>query len=709
MTAVPDRAPPRGSVGPTRHSLSVGVWLKTKQRRAAPETLSLSCMVAEPGDAMAMNAEQFGQLMQNMAGMFTQLQQQNAQVIQQAMQAMGGAARGPREESERSVKNLLSEKDFRRLDKFDGTGWKSWSYQFKVIVNSVSAEVHRILERVETSDAEVQLDDLEEDGDVEGIERKLASLYNVIIQLVKDEPFMIARGVGNMNGAEAWRRIAQKYSPSTPATALTDLMKVMAPGRVKHQKELAAKMEEWQVRVNALRRDHGEELSEKMRIAALLQMLPLDIRDLICQSLDGKVTFLGVRDRIRSLVVNRMTMDESGPSPMEIGAALDGGYDEEMYPEYVGAVGKGRECFACGEVGHFARECRLKGGKKGSGKGYKGKDSGASGKGAPSPGKGKGAFLGTAKGNQKGVTGNPRGFQGRCNTCGGWGHRAAECPSTFRAYAVDQQWDEADDEAATPQDEPVSLGSVWMVGHVKTEKGLALSNLFQALDDDDDGDDDDNGDDDDDDAHEREKLQCSHCEGIQCGHCGVMSPPGLGCGRGGMTRMQPVHGGNGDRHFVGGVQAKKSVRFQDQVDAKKLVPMGPCEITVDSGAEESVWPAGWFKEEPLRTIGVEPKKFIAANGQPMAHYGSKQVKFCKGGGDGDGQIMSLNFEVTDVTRPLVAVRRIVEHGNDVCFDESGGRIVNRAKGTSIPLERKGGCYVLSVELLAEVEGFTWQA
>ena len=129
---------------------------------------------------------------------------------------------------------------------------------------------------------------------------------------------------------------------------------------------------------------------------------------------------------------------------------------------------------------------------------------------------------------------------------------------------------------------------------------------------------------------------------------------------------------------------------------------------MDSGAEESVWPAGWFEEEPLRTSGIEPKKFVAANGQRMAHYGSKQGRFCKKDSD-DSQVMSLNFEVTDVTRPLVAVRRIVEHGNDVCFDEHGGRIVNRAKGTSIPLERKGGCYVLNVELLAEAEGFTWQA
>ena len=102
------------------------------------------------------------------------------------------------------------------------------------------------------------------------------------------------------------------------------------------------------------------------------------------------------------------------------------------------------------------------------------------GKGIQSPGKGKGAFQGAAKGYQpgdksaqKGAFGKPRGFQGRCNACGGWGHRAAECPSSFRAYSVEQQWETTEDEAAAVQDEPVSLGSVWMIGHLKSEKGVA--------------------------------------------------------------------------------------------------------------------------------------------------------------------------------------------------------------------------------------------
>ena len=40
----------------------------------------------------------------------------------------------------------------------------------------------------------------------------------------------------------------------------------------------------------------------------------------------------------------------------------------------------------------------------------------------------------------------------------------------------------------------------------------------------------------------------------------------------------------------------------------------------------------------------------------MGHYGRKKIKF---GGE-TGSVKTMSFEVTDVTKPLVAVRRIME-------------------------------------------------
>lgn len=79
-------------------------------------------------------------------------------------------------------------------------------------------------------------------------------------------------------------RIHQKCSLSTPATALMDNMRVMSPDKARTHREVIPKIEAWQVRVDALHTDHTEQLSEQMRIAALIQMLPGDIRDVACQS-----------------------------------------------------------------------------------------------------------------------------------------------------------------------------------------------------------------------------------------------------------------------------------------------------------------------------------------------------------------------------------------------------------------------------------------
>lgn len=49
------------------------------------------------------------------------------------------------------------------------------------------------------------------------------------------------------------------------------------------------------------------------------------------------------------------------------------GCDDGEVEEYLGDVGKGyHECCVCTEQGDFARECVLRGGKEGAGKGQKG-------------------------------------------------------------------------------------------------------------------------------------------------------------------------------------------------------------------------------------------------------------------------------------------------------------------------------------------------
>jgi hypothetical protein len=133
-------------------------------------------------------------------------------------------------------------------------------------------------------------------------------------------------------------------------------------------------------------------------------------------------------------------------------------------------------------------------------------------------------------------------------------------------------------------------------------------------------------------------------------------------------------------------------------------------VTVDSGAEDSVWPAthvDWDKvvetEESRKGIG-----FVAANGGRMANYGGTKVEFVK-----EGKRKSMNFQVTDCKKPLASVSKIVDKGNRVVFDSEGSYIENKATGEIMKLERERGTYVMIVEYettndVASASGFPGQ-
>ena len=136
-------------------------------------------------------------------------------------------------------------------------------------------------------------------------------------------------------------------------------------------------------------------------------------------------------------------------------------------------------------------------------------------------------------------------------------------------------------------------------------------------------------------------------------------------------------------------------------------PVGKGEITVDSAAEESVCPKWWGEafqtRRPSRWL-----RFVNASGGPMGHDGEKTATFKVGGKDG---VVSLGFQVSDVQKPLAAVRRIAEKGNLVQFGPrvEDNFVMNVATKRKILMTRKGGSYVIDVEFVSQEPGFARQA
>ena len=63
----------------------------------------------------------------------------------------------------------------------------------------------------------------------------------------------------------------------------------------------------------------------------------------------------------------------------------------------------------------------------------------------------------------------------------------------------------------------------------------------------------------------------------------------------------------------------------------------------------------------------------------------------------------LKFQVTDVKKPLLAVRRQVEQGNVASFGPGPGHnyIKNLETGKKIPMERRGGSFVIKTHFVTE--------
>ena len=135
-------------------------------------------------------------------------------IVNIAVRAAMGVAQGGQGGPGRREYQSITEKSFKRLDKFDGTNSKEWSFQFKVALRASSRDAYGMLNRTEKQSNAVNLDVLGEDDELVGIavERTAAELYDALTMLLKGEPFTVARGVADMNGVEAWRRIYQKYN-----------------------------------------------------------------------------------------------------------------------------------------------------------------------------------------------------------------------------------------------------------------------------------------------------------------------------------------------------------------------------------------------------------------------------------------------------------------------------------------------------------------
>ena len=302
---------------------------------------------------------------------------QQVQQLQQGMQAGAGAFAGfgGGARAGDAVEKLL-----KRTEAFDGNNFQDWKFRVETNLMPVLEEAAKLVKWAENENDPLDDADVMEENFSESTDK---AVYYFLTSACKGEAFDIVRNVAGTCGAEAWRKLCKRFGAKTRGRKVVLLRKCVNPPRIKKLTDAPAFIEKWENDVRRLRADYQEGLSDGVKCGILLEMVPSNVTEFMTQRMGEEDTYEDTKEMVLRYVQTKA--DFGGPSPMDVDGLMEWSSSRSHNHKHQDEEEQEGE--------NPATTLMSLGGK------------------------------GKGKGGGKGI------FQGACNLCGEWGHRAAECPN----------------------------------------------------------------------------------------------------------------------------------------------------------------------------------------------------------------------------------------------------------------------------------------
>ena len=189
----------------------------------------------------------------------------------------------------------LNERHYRKVNVFNGMGWKDFSLQFKAATRSSHEAAFEVSCWAELEQNDIDPQDCTE-LDVDATKQASGELFNILTTSLARGPLQTLYNC-NFNGLEVWRRLSKRYSPTTPLMAMQLLLQIHSPEKTKDLKHVQSHRDKWVLKMLTLGRDLDKKLSGKLKATILISTLPVADTRNFAESGQVRRTDLGTRHR----------------------------------------------------------------------------------------------------------------------------------------------------------------------------------------------------------------------------------------------------------------------------------------------------------------------------------------------------------------------------------------------------------------------------